>query len=268
MGTLPLKWWGGKHFIAKWIIGNFPDRESYSHYCEPFAGGLRVLFAHAPIGKSEVVNDLNRELTNFWKVLRSPEHFQEFQRRCHLTPLSEVEWKSSVNEPMDLEDEVTRAFRFFVRYRQSYSGRGGEFCVPTKRAKNINENVGGWLSAVDGLEAAYERLRRVEIRNMYAVDFIRKFDHAKALFYCDPPYLKQTRSRKNAYEFEMSDDDHKQLIECLAVIKGKFVLSGYPSEMYDDILVGRHGFRFVDLQIEKKPSSKKSKATERIWLNF
>ena len=76
----PLKWWGGKHYLAKKIIDLMPR---HLHYVEPYAGGLAVLLEKDPFdrslywgekgyeqGVSEVVNDIHRELTNFWRVLQ------------------------------------------------------------------------------------------------------------------------------------------------------------------------------------------------------
>jgi DNA adenine methylase len=83
----------------------------------------------------------------------------------------------------------------------------------------MNEQVSAWLTAVDGLPEAHQRLRKVEIRSMDATKFIARYDHKNALFYCDPPYLHSTRAAKNAYEFEMDESDHISLIKCLKQIK-------------------------------------------------
>jgi DNA adenine methylase len=59
----PLKWHGGKRYLAKRLVAMMPP---HLHYVEPFAGGLSVLLAKDPEGVSEVVNDLDGELSNFW----------------------------------------------------------------------------------------------------------------------------------------------------------------------------------------------------------
>ena len=76
----PLKWHGGKYYIANQIVALMPP---HLHYVEPYAGGLSVLLARDPgdrklwlsqtgdhAGLSEVVNDLDNGLVNFWRVLR------------------------------------------------------------------------------------------------------------------------------------------------------------------------------------------------------
>ena len=65
-GSLPIKWHGGKSYLADKIISLMPE---HVHYVEPYFGGGFVLFRKACEGVSEVVNDLNSELTTFWDVL-------------------------------------------------------------------------------------------------------------------------------------------------------------------------------------------------------
>ena len=268
--TRPLTWYGGKQRLGEWIASHFPDRDSYSHYHEVFAGGLGVLFKHDPNGKSESANDLNSELTNFWRTLQCPELFEQFYWRIRSTPLSSVEWKEAKNQSSDVSD-LERACAFFIRYRQSFNGRGCEFVGPTKKpSRGMNGKVSAYLGAIDGLPHFHERLRRVEIRNMDCVEYVQKFDHENALFYLDPPYLPSTRVKKKAYEFEMSEEKHFELLDCLLDIKGKFILSGYHSDLYNDMLVKSFGCRVAEKEIGNSASceSTKPRMTEVLWMNF
>src|SRR4051812_27170934 len=85
----PLEWDGGKQNPAARIVAIMPP---HVHYVEPFFGGGAVLLAKNPEGVSEVVNDANGDLTNFWRVLQGEETFGRFLRRCQATPFSEAEW--------------------------------------------------------------------------------------------------------------------------------------------------------------------------------
>ena len=263
----PIKWHGGKSYLAPWIIDHFPSRDLYTHYNEPFAGGLSVLFAHDPEGKSEAVNDLDGDLSNFWTVLaRTPDRLI---RALWGTPLSQSEFLEALKCKHD-PDAVKRATAFFIRYRQSRQGLGKDYCTPTTRTRRgMNENVSAWLTAVDGLPEAHQRLRRVEVRNMDAVKFIRLYDHERALFYLDPPYIHESRITTNAYKFEMDSDDHECLLECLTNIKGMFLLSGYPSDLYDRYATA-NGWQVSSREIDNKSSSKKvkDKKTEVLWRNY
>jgi DNA adenine methylase len=281
MITQPLKWHGGKSYMAKRIIDLMPP---HTRYCEPFAGGLAVLFQKPCEGVAEFVNDLNYELTNFWCHLKYDELFQKFQRLAECTPLSQWEFdcaeadSATTQELIKLLDDdnerqaLRRAYKFFIRYRQSRQGLGKDFCTPTGRTRRgMNENVSAWLSAVDGLPEAHARLRRVEIRNQDACEFIRKLDSEETLFYCDPPYLHETRhkSATDAYECEMDEEQHHRLLLALANIKGKFILSGYPSKLYSDAEAA-YGWHRIDIQIDNKSSGAKvkEKKTEVLWMNY
>jgi len=75
--TPPLKWHGGKHYLAPKIVALMPP---HLHYVEPFAGGLAVLLAKEPEGVSDVANDLDGDLVNFWRVMQSGDDFGRFRR--------------------------------------------------------------------------------------------------------------------------------------------------------------------------------------------
>ena len=260
----PLKWHGGKHYLANRIIELMPE---HTHYVEPYAGGLSVLLQKDPQDISETVNDLDGELINFWRVLASRELFDLFYRQLECTPLAEPLFDAAAQPAVS---KVDRAVNFFIRARQSRQGLQRDYTTPTRRTRRtMNEHVSAWLTAVSGLPEIYQRLRRVEIRNMPAEEFITCYDHSGCCFYCDPPYLHNTRSSTGEYAFELTDQQHQELLDVLAGIRGMFVLSGYPSELYGT-WAQQHGYRCEQIEIDNKASSakRKEKKTECIWMNF
>lgn len=64
----------------------------HTHYCEPFAGGLSVLLAKPP-SLIETVNDLDKRIITFWRVLR--DNPKELERLCALTPHSRTEYTAT-----------------------------------------------------------------------------------------------------------------------------------------------------------------------------
>ncbi len=265
----PLKFHGGKTYLAPKIIELFPE---HVHYVEPFFGGGAVLFAKPPQwieNHSEVINDIHGDLMNFWRVLRSVSMFDEFHRQLLLTPFGSDQWNESLNYAG--RDPVEGAVAFFVRYRQSRQGLGACFATMsrTRTRRGMNEQVSSWLSAVDSLPEAHERLSRVVIFNDNAISVIRKEDDPKTFFYCDPPYIKATRVSQDSYEHEMSDQDHQDLLTMLSMIKGKFLLSGYKHPMYEEA-ARSHGWRCVEVEIDNKASSQKTKPkrVECLWMNY
>jgi DNA adenine methylase len=118
--TPPLKWHGGKHYLASRIIGLMPP---HRNYVEPYAGGLSVLLTKNPDGVSEMANDLNGELTNFWRVLQREDDFNRFKRIIDAVPFSELEWRDAAGEPTG--DRVEDAVKFFIGYEHVGQVVGG-----------------------------------------------------------------------------------------------------------------------------------------------
>ena len=268
--TQPIKWHGGKHYLAKRIISLMPP---HIHYVEPFFGGGSVLLEKDPEGVSEVVNDLNYELSTFWSVLRAPEWFAEFQRCVEAIPFSEPVFEAAKPEGFRLvaEASVRVAIRFFIRARQSRQGLMKDFATLSRNRtrRGMNEQVSSWLTAIEGLPAVHARLNRVVILNRCALDVMQQQDGPNTLFYCDPPYLHETRATTSDYAHEMTAQDHTRLLFQLATIKGKFILSGYPSKLYADAME-KWGWHRVDIEIDNKASSASVKEikTECLWMNF
>jgi DNA adenine methylase len=282
--TPPLKWHGGKHDLAKWIIGLMPPRcktpnapkpddPGWLHYVEPYFGGGAVLLANDPEGVSEVVNDLNDNLANFWMVLQEPVFFPMFQRVMESTPFSEFEYQRAVARIVhfDIDGPVTRAVAFFIACRQSLSGRMKGFTGITRQRtrRGMNAEVSAWLNCIEGLPAVHERLKRVLIRNRPALEIIQKEDGPRTLFYLDPPYLHETRATTGEYLHEMTEVDHIELLTALNGIKGRFLLSGYHSTLYDEWAF-QSNFTCHEMQINNHAASGKTKRTmtECVWTNF
>ena len=278
----PIKWHGGKQALAPWIISLLPPRvqdpnkpatedSGWVHYVEPYFGGGSVLFALDPNGISEVVNDLNGELTNFWDILRSRGQFPNLEHWLRNTPCSQIEFERSLTGYVH-EDPVVRAGYFFVRNRQSRQALGRDFATLARQRarRGMNELPSAWLSAIEGLPAFHARLQRVVILNEDACKVIRQQDGPRTLFYADPPYLHETRSSSGEYgEFEMTEDEHCQLLETLAEIEGRFLLSGYRSELYNEF-ASKHGWVRHEREVDLKSSSKKAKERrmECVWTNY
>jgi DNA adenine methylase len=259
------------------------------HYVEPFFGGGRVLFRRDPAdrrlwsesrtsdnrkpdGVSEVINDIDGDLMNFYTVLKDAQLFGRLRQLLELTLHSEAEWLAACQalRGSGPGDPVERAAALFVCCRQSLSGRKDAF-APTTRTRlrgGRNGGVNEWWGAVEGLSAFHNRLKAVKVLCRPALDVIRSEDTEVTLFYCDPPYLHETRTARGVYgDQEMSEADHGELLEALKECKGKVILSGYPSRLYDEALAGwnRHAF---DLPNNAAGGAAKRRMTEVVWCNF
>lgn len=270
--TPPIKWHGGKHYLAKKIVGLMPK---HTHYVEPYFGGGAVLLAKDPDGVSEVVNDLNGTLMTFWEVLRDTELFGQFKRMCEATPFSQELWERAFLElenhaQLLHEDPVVVAHLFFVAARQSMAGRMKDFTPlsRTRTRRGMNEQASAWLTAVEGLSAVHARLQRVVILSGNALDVIKAQDGQDTLFYLDPPYLHDTRKSTGEYgDFEMDEAGHAELLKTINRCSGKVMLSGYPSDLYYRELGGWRLHKF-DLPNNAAGGDTKRRMTECLWCNF
>jgi DNA adenine methylase len=256
----PLVWFGGKGILARKIVSLFPPHHTY---VEPFCGGASCLFAKPP-SPVEVINDVDSDIVNFFRVLRDPPKFEQFYRLAALTPYSREEyhryrdewragwrvgWRShdSRHDVLTLSD-VERAYRWYVVARMSFAGELGRswgHSVGTSRLGMANA-VAQWLSIVDMLPEIAERAKSVQVEQGDWRDVVQAYDGPDTLFYSDPPFVRSTR-RSGRYRFEMADADHERLVEVLLSIKGKVLLSGYRNDIYS-VLEGQ-GWRRVDISM-------------------
>jgi DNA adenine methylase len=251
------------------------------HYVEPYAGGLAVLLARDPTdrrlwkadgpahlrGASEVVNDVHGPLTTFWRVLEDPALFADFSHRVQGIPFCEDRWLRAQAHSYGA-DPVADAVEFFVHNRMSLAGRMDGF-APLSRTRTRggrNEQANAWLNAVEGLPAVHARLKGVVILNRDALEVIRQQDGPDTLFYLDPPYPHGTRESTDVYAHEMTEAQHRELLDLLGQVQGKVMLSGYPNVMYDGALSGwtQHTF---DLPNHASGARTKDRETEVLWCN-
>lgn len=229
-----LRYFGGKWRLAPWIISHFPE---HLCYVEPFAGGASVLL-RKEASRSEVLNDVDGEVVNFWTVLRT--RTEEFIREVELTPFSREEADLAYQVA---DDPLERARRLFIRSWQQRGGPRSQWKSGWRHSAGIgraNIPASDW-SKTDHLWNIAGRLKTVQIENDEASDVIERFDREGTLFYVDPPYLPESRSKrwsKTAYKHEMTEQDHKALAEVLRGVKGSVIVSGYASPLYEDLYRG------------------------------
>lgn len=266
---------GGKAYLAKTIIEKFP---SHTHYVEPYFGGGAVFFEKRYDNVSEVINDIDGIVTNFWQILQDPYDFKVFKRKVEAIPFSEVEWNKAKkfidNHRTDKKSiftyNINLAVNFFVLCRQSRQGLMKNFSTlcQSRTRRGMQEKVSSWISSIECLDGVHDRLKGVVIYNKNALDVIRQQDHKQTFFYLDPPYIKSTRIAKDAYSFEMTDEDHRELLELISTIEGRFILSGYNNSLYEEYAL-RNGWKQDVIKIDNKASSKKTKEIkeEYLWSN-
>lgn len=254
-----IKYPGAKWSVAQWIISVMPPHKSY---LEPFFGSGAVFFCKPP-SRIETINDLDGEIVNLFTVIR--DRAEELERAVALTPYSrevyDEAWEALRHQ--DPAGPVEQARRTLIRYWQGHGSR--------------TIYKGGWKNDLAGREYAYavrywnslpawiagtvERLKEAQIEHTPAVECIRRFRSPEVLIYADPPYLLSTRKQRQ-YRVEMEDAQHEELMKVLLDHPGPVMLSGYDSDMYNDMLRG-----WMQLRHEAR-CEYGGKRTECLWVNF
>lgn len=141
-------------------------------------------------------------------------------------------------------------------YIESHLGGGAIM----KRKPPALRNIGIDLDpqAIAGFQCSYP----VELINACAHGFLADYDYqGSELIYSDPPYLMSSRSSGRRYRFDYEELNHVELLELLKRLPCRVIVSGYPSTLYDDLLVG---WRSVELQVMNQGGVR----TEKLWFNF
>lgn len=248
-----LKYPGAKNRIADWICRYIPKHDVY---VEPFAGSLAVLF-NKPRVHIETVNDLHDEVVNFFTVLR--DNMDVLQRMIEFTPYSRTEYERAYEYT---EDDIERARRFCVRCWMGF-GCANLYRNGFKSGQQTNSPnpAKAWSELPQIIELASMRLKSVQIENLPAVELIRRYDTADVFMYLDPPYLHGIR-KKYLYKYEMTDNEHIQLLELIKEHPGKIMISGYENSLYNDYLSGWN-------KVCKNTLAERGlKRTEVLWMNY
>jgi DNA adenine methylase len=260
----PLRWTGGKFCIADWIISLMPKHETY---VEPFFGAGWVFFRKAK-SLVEVINDIDDRIYALFKVLSDEELFQKFLEKVWFVGASERIFEEMLEKlSSGVGDLVEKAVAFFYVNRFSLSGNLENRFVVWKR----HNKALAYEGVKDSLLEIHERLKGVCVLNRDWKDVVLRYDGEGTLFYLDPPYVLETRSSEGIYVYEMSDEEHEELVDICLGLKGKVILSGYRNRIYERLegngwirLDKEIGLRTNPVQLGKV----REKRIESVWLNY
>lgn len=253
-----IKYPGAKWGIAEWIISHFPPHHSY---LEPFFGSGAVLF-NKQRSAIETVNDLDGNVVNLFEWIRKdPERLAD---AIYWTPYAREVFDRAWETRHTERDSFQRAVNFYTLMMMGFGFRTNGVKVGWKKDVQGREAAyaaGGWCRTPEAIKQAAERLRGVQIECRPSVDVIRQFNFKNVLIYADPPYVLGTRCGEQ-YANEMTDRDHVELLEALKEHKGPVLLSGYDSELYNDLL---HGWNRERINTRAQTAAPRE---EVLWMNF
>ncbi|HBV4373901.1 TPA: DNA adenine methylase [Klebsiella pneumoniae] len=258
-----IRYHGGKFRLASWIISHFPEHRCY---VEPFGGGASVLLKKEA-SEAEVYNDLDGDVVNLFRVLRNPETAQQLIDACALTPYSRDEFNCAYENSENL---VEQARRLIVRATMGFGSAGATkgktgFRLDTKRNSATAQRI--WARQPDNLAAVASRFAGVLIENRSAIQCMRDHDTVSTLHFVDPPYVHDTRvetAKNSAYRFEMTNEEHMELLNVLKDLRGAVIVCGYNSDLYNNALTG---WKRVTRTTAANGFAGSVQRTECLWLN-
>jgi len=208
-----IPWPGGKRRLAKKLL---PIFENCKHTCyvEAFAGGGSLLFLRSP-AEVEVLNDINAEVVNLYRVVKN--HLEEFikQFRWAITSRQLYEWAKDT--PPEILTDIQRAARFFYLQKLAFGGKVSSRTFGTSPSSPPRFN---YLRIEDDLVQAHLRLARVWIESLDWLTCINKWDRDYTLFFLDPPYWQT-----EGYGVPFGLQEYERLAESMRTIKGSAVLT-------------------------------------------
>lgn len=206
-----IQWIGGKRRLAEHILPLFPQHRCY---VEPFAGACALYFAKAPV-RTEVLNDVNGDLVNLYRIIKY--HLEEFIRQFKWTLISRENWNLLSSTPPETLTDVQRAARFFYVHRLGFGGKvvGRTFGADPSAGPRIN-----LLRIEEDLSAAHLRLLATVIERMDWTACVDRYDRPHSLFYMDPPYWET-----EGYGVPFELDQYELLAQRMRHMAGKAILS-------------------------------------------
>lgn len=217
----PISYYGGKQNLVTTILPLMPK---HTTYIEPFVGGGAIFWSKKP-SEVEIINDYNRELINFYECVQN--EFVELEKMVRISLHSRsIHADATViyNNP-HMFDKLKRAWAVWVLAAQSFSSMldgtwGYDKLKGTTSQKIANKREGF-------TEDLAIRIQNVQIENTDALRIIESRDYKDAFTYCDPPYFNSDCGHYDGY----SKEDFENLLKLLSRVKGKFLMSSYPSDI-------------------------------------
>ncbi len=259
----PFPWFGGKTRLISRLLPLFPN---HRRYVSAFGGSAADIFGKPP-SAIEVYNDINRDLYNFYAVLRDDSLRPKLYWEVEHTPIMEEQYASCLSVVQSSEsDRVRRAWAFWYCTQFGYAGKDpaistpGNYFVPHDQRLPLR-----WCNARQHLERLSRRFRTVRLECGPWQDVVAQYDAPWTLHYLDPTYLPETRASTDDYAHDMTEEDHVEMLNLLPRLKGYVMLSGYPSKLYDEHL---HGWRKEEFSVICTVSPTRAQRTEAVWMNY
>lgn len=251
----PIKWVGGKSRLRKQIISLLPP---HSCYVELFSGAAWVLFGKPP-SDVEVINDIDGELINFFRIVQKrPEDFME---SFDLELVSREKFEFLANLDVTKLSDIERAHRF---YYIIMAGWGGELKYPRFQTSisdggHGNRLIGALKHLRERIDPVHSRLSTVIIENLSWENCFQRYNRKKTVMYIDPPYPK---NKVNYFHNMQTWDEHENLAQHLRNSECRWILSSFDVPEMRTLYLGD---KYHFISVEAYSGMKKTKnGNERV----
>ncbi len=250
----PITYYGGKQKMLGVILPMIP---AHRIYVEPFFGGGAVFWGKAP-APVEFINDINGEVANFYRVLKSD--FVTLKAEVDQTLHNEHTHREAcaIYRSPEGHTPVRRAWAVWVLSHQSFYAILGS-TWKCSMSRNVARQLQARKEAFT--EAYAQRLEHTSIFSRDAQTVIRRADRPDTFHYIDPPYFNSDMGHYGGY----TADDFGQLLDVLSGLKGRFMLSSYPSELLSEYTAS-HGWDTVE--VKQQRSAGGGRKVEVLTMNY
>ncbi|WP_079495788.1 DNA adenine methylase [Maledivibacter halophilus] len=252
----PIPRLGGKSRLRKKIISMLPEHKCYA---APFFGVGWVFFGKQQ-SKVEVINDIDGELMNLFKMIKY--HAEEIDRVMFYEVSSRDRFNQYKRADIENLTEIQRAVRYIYIISQSFASKGGCYGYGT------NTRPSPQIYNTEFLVDLKKRLRNTYIENLDYKVIFKKYDREWTFFFCDPPYLDTDIKFSSGCKINFDKEEHIKLSNILKNIKGKFLLTindhPFIRELYE-------GFNVIETKVNysvAKKSSSRKRYRELIITNY
>ncbi|WP_299676149.1 DNA adenine methylase [uncultured Dokdonia sp.] len=257
----PISYYGGKLNMLSHILPLIPQHRIYT---EAFFGGGAVFYAKEP-SESETINDTNGMVVNFYEIVKTD--FDWLKTRIEATLFARDAYSEAhlIYKKPSFGDKRFRAWAFYIATQMGFAHNVGSWGYDKygKRVKAFrNKKI-----AFD--QSIYKRLENVQIENNDALKVIASRDAVDAFHYIDPPYINSDQGLYEGY----TENDYRKLLDTLSTIKGKFLLSSYPSDILDEYIqkngwYTKHFEKPLNASLGKKGEKNTSRKIEVLTANY
>lgn len=255
----PISYYGGKQTMLKHIKPLIPKHELYT---EAFCGGAAVFFSKEPSG-IEVLNDINGELINFYRVFKqhSNDLKREIEGSVHSRNLHT--YAMFIYNYPEFFSKVKRAWALWYVSKTSFASKlDGSYGYDKVRNTTVKKLCNAKEYAI--AEAIAKRLENTQIESTDALRIIKSRDNINAFHFVDPPYINTDCGHYGGY----NELDFERLLKLLSQLEGKFMLTMFPNEMLQEYINENSWHKVEITRTISASKSKRRKQAEWIVMNY